>query len=77
MPISVRLKSDLERRLVQASRRQRRSRSALIHEALDVFLKPRRPRLGDSIRAALAEAPGGFAIEREQPVAVDKRAWGR
>ena len=77
MPISVRLKSDLERRLGQASRRQRRSRSALIHEALAAFLKPQHPRLGDAIRAALAVAPGGFAIEREQAAAVDKRAWGR
>ena len=77
MPISVRLKPELEQLLDTASRRARRSRSALIHEALAAFLKPQRPQLGAAIRRALAEVPQGFGIEREQPKAADKRDWRR
>ena len=77
MPISVRLKPELESLLAQASRRRRKSRSALIHDALTVFLKPQRPRLGAAISRALAEAPDGFGIERAQPKGADKRNWGR
>ncbi|MEO7726767.1 MAG: hypothetical protein ABIS45_05895 [Burkholderiales bacterium] len=76
MPISVRLKPELESLLAQASRRSRKSRSALIHDALTIFLKPQRPRLGTAISRALAEAPDGFGIERMQPKAADKRNWG-
>ncbi|MGQ0653421.1 MAG: CopG family ribbon-helix-helix protein [Betaproteobacteria bacterium] len=77
MPISVRLKPEVERLLDEAARRQRKSRSAVIHDALDAFLRPRRPRLGDAIRSALAEVPGGFGIERAQPAKSDTRAWKR
>ena len=77
MPISVRLKPELERLLDEASRRERKTRSAVIHDALAAFLKRRRPRLGDAIRRALAEAPDGFGIEREQPATTDRRAWKR
>ena len=77
MPISVRLKPELEHLLDKTSRRARRSRSALIHEALAAFLKPQRPKLGAAIRHALSEMPRGFGIEREQPKAADKRDWGR
>lgn len=77
MPMSVRLKPEIEDLLEKASRRDRRSRSALIHEALAAFLKPQRPKLGAAIRHALAEEPKGFGIEREQPQAVDKRNWRR
>ena len=77
MPISVRLKPELENLLAQASRSRRKSRSALIHDALTVFLKPQRPPLGAAISAALVEAPEGFGLERKQPKAADKRDWGR
>lgn len=77
MPISVRLKPDLERLLDEASRRERKTRSAVIHDALAAFLKRRRPGLGDAVRRVLAEVPGGLGIEREQPAATDKRAWKR
>lgn len=77
MPISVRLKPDVERLLEEAARRERKSRSAVIHDALDAFLRRRRPKLGDAIRRALAETPGGFGIERAQPSRADKRAWKR
>ncbi len=77
MPISVRLKPELERLLGLASRRERKSRSAIVHEALTERLQPLRPRLGDAIREVLADAPDGFALERKQPRAADKRAWGR
>jgi len=77
MPISVRLKPHLERLLDEAGRRKRKSRSALIHDALDDFFKRQRPKLGDAVRRALAEAPQGFGIEREQPAKADKRAWKR
>jgi predicted transcriptional regulator len=75
MPISVRLKPDLERLLEDASRRDRRSRSALIQDALTAFLKPQHPRLGTAIRDALARMPRGLGIEREQPPAAEKRDW--
>ena len=77
MPISVRLKPELEQLLDKTSRRERRSRSALIHDALTAFLKPQRPKLGETIRRALAAAPEGFAIERAQPKTGDKRDWKR
>ena len=77
MPISVRLKPEIEQLLDKASRRGRRSRSALIHDALAAFLKPQRPKLGAAIRNALGEVPEGFGIEREQPKSADKRDWER
>ena len=77
MPMSVRLKPDIERLLDQACRNARKKRSALIHEALAQYLKPRRPSLGEVIRQSLAESPEGFGIERGQPRAADKRRWGR
>lgn len=77
MPISVRLKPDLEALLDKASRRARKSRSAIIHDALATFLAPRRPRLGTAIRLALSELPRGAGIRRRQPAATDKREWGR
>ena len=77
MPMSVRLKPDIERLLDQACKHARKKRSALIHEALAEYLKPRRARLGDVIRQALAESPGGFGFERGQPRALDKRDWRR
>ena len=77
MPMSVRLKPDIERLLDQACRHTRKKRSVLIHEALAVYLRPRRARLGDLIRQALVESPGGLGIERDQPRRVDKRSWGR
>jgi predicted transcriptional regulator len=77
MPISVRLKPDLEQLLDKASRRNRKSRSAVIHDALTAFLKPQHPKLGAAIRHALSTTPRGFGIGREQPRAADKRVWKR
>ena len=77
MPLSVRLKPELEQLLAATARRERKSRSAIIHEALAARLRPVNPRLGDVIRGALANAPDGFALERKQPRKVDRRAWER
>ena len=77
MPLSVRLKPEVEQLLDKASRRDRKSRSTLVNEALSAFLKPQRPRLGAAIRQALAESPGGFGIVREQPAVADERDWKR
>ena len=75
MPVSVRLKPDVEQLLKQACKQKRKTRSALIHEALVAYLKSGKPRLGDVIREALAKSPQGFGLERRQPRATDKRAW--
>jgi hypothetical protein len=61
----------------RAARRERKGRSAIIHEALATRLRPVKPTLGDVIRDALAVAPDGFALERKQPRKVDRRAWRR
>ena len=75
MPLSVRLKPELEQLLAATARREHKSRSAIIHEALAVRLRPAKSRLGDVIRGALAGMSGGFALERKQPSKVDRRAW--
>lgn len=75
MPISVRLKPNLERLLNAACRRERKTRSALIHEALAAYLRPKQANLGDAIAKALAASPRGFGLERDQPVSADKRDW--
>ena len=77
MTMSVRLKPELGRLLAAVAKRERKSRSAIIHEALAARLQPRRSRLGDVIRSALADVPDGFALDRRQPKAPDRRAWGR
>ena len=77
MPLSVRLKPQLEQLLDAAARRERKSRSAIIHEALAARLRPVKPRLGEVIREALAGKSDGFALERKQPSKVDRRAWER
>ena len=77
MPLSVRLKPDLEQLLDAAARRERKSRSAIIHEALAARLQPVKPRLGGVIRQARAAMQDGFALERKQPRKADRRAWGR
>ena len=77
MPISVRLKPELQRLLDELSRRERKSRSAVIHELLSAQLTRRRPHLAHALRRALAEAPEGFGISRDQPAKSDKRAWKR
>jgi predicted transcriptional regulator len=73
----VRLKPDLEELLDATARRERKSRSAIIHEALAARLRPVKPRLGDVIRAVLATAPAGLRLERKQPSKTDRRAWKR
>ena len=77
MPTSIRLNPEIGRLLDQRAKRERKTRTALIHEALDAWLKPPRPNLGGVIRAALSDVPDGFAIEREQPTKVDPRDWQR
>ena len=77
MTLSVRLKPEIEQLLDKASRRGRKSRSALVNEALTAFLRPQQPRLGEAIRRTLSVKPGGLGIGREQPLAADKRDWKR
>ena len=74
MTLSVRLKPELARLLDRAVRRRRKSRSALVHEALKQYLSPPRPLLGDVIREVLADRPLGLGIERQQPSAPEPRA---
>jgi predicted transcriptional regulator len=75
--MSIRLKPDIEKLLDQRARRERKTRTDLIHEALAAWLKPEPQRPGAAIRAALVAEPGGFGIEREQPATEDRRDWGR
>ena len=77
MPLSVRLNPELEQLLDAAARRERKSRSAIIQEALAARLRPVKPRLGDVIQGALAGASDGFALERKQPRKADRRTWER
>ncbi len=73
MSVSVRLRPDISKVLERECKRQRKTRTALIHEALEAFLQPARPRLGDVIRDILADAPQGLGLERNQPPASDPR----
>ncbi len=77
MAVSVRLKPDISKALERECKRQRKTRTALIHEALVAFLQPARPRLGDVIRELLADSPQGLGLERNQPEVADQRDWGR
>ncbi len=77
MAVSVRLKPDISKALERECKRQRKTRTALIHEALVAFLQPVRPRLGDVIREVLADAPQGLGIERNQPKDIDARDWAK
>ena len=77
MAISVRLKPDISKALERECKRQHKTRTALIHEALAAFLQPARPRLGDVIRELLADSPQGLGLERNQPEVADQRNWGR
>jgi predicted transcriptional regulator len=75
MTISIRLKPELSKVLERECKRQRKTRSALIQEALAAYLKPAGRNLGDAFTEALATAPQGFGIERAQPASVDERHW--
>jgi len=75
MSISVRLKPELAKVLERECRRQRKTRTALIHEALIAFLQPPRPRLGDVFRDVLADMPEGLGIERGPQGVADRRDW--
>ena len=77
MAISVRLRPDIEKMLQRECKRQHKTRTALIHEALAAFLQPERPRLGDVIREVLADSPAGLGLRRDQPEAADTRDWAR
>ena len=76
MLISVRLKPELSKVLERECKRQRKTRTALIHEALTAFLQPQRPKLGDVLRDVMADTPQGWRLERNQPAASDAREWG-
>ena len=73
MPASIRLDHEIKRLLDQRAWRDKKTRTDLIHQALAAWLKPSRPRRGTVIGDALADAPDGFYIERNQPVPADLR----
>lgn len=75
MPISIRLERSLERRLNAACRRERKTRSALIRDALAAYLRPNQANLGEALAEALAASPRGFGLKRDQPAAADQRDW--
>lgn len=77
MSISVRLKPEIAKVLERECKRQRKTRTDLIHAALAAYLLPARPRLGDVIRDVLAQSPEGLGLERDQPGFADVRDWGR
>ena len=77
MSNSVRLKPELSKMLERECKRQRKTRTALIHEALTAYLQPQRPSLGDVLREVMADTPDGWGLERKQPATSDARAWGR
>ena len=77
MSISVRLKPELSKVLERECKRQRKTRSALIHEALTAFLQPQRPTLGEVLREVMADTPAGWGLERNPPATSDARDWGR
>jgi predicted transcriptional regulator len=77
MLVSLRLKPEVDRLLKQACKSERRTRTAVIHEALEAYLKRGEAPLGEVIRQALKQTPEGFGIERAQPRKPDRRAWGR
>lgn len=77
MPISVRFKPERERRLDAACRRERRTRSALVREAIAAYLTPNGRKLADVTSEALAASPGGFDLKRNRRFVGDKRNWKR
>ena len=77
MLVSLRLKPEVGRLLKQACKSDHKTRTAVIHEALEAYLKPGEVPLGEVIRRALKETPEGFGVERAQPRKADRRAWGR
>ena len=77
MLISVRLKPELSKVLERECKRQRKTRTVLIHEALTAFQQPQRPRLGDGQREVMADTPDGWGLERNQPATSDARNWGK
>ncbi len=72
MSISVRLKPDISKVLERECKRQRKTRTALIHEALAAYLQPPRARLGDVIREVLADSPQGLGLERQRLQVADR-----
>lgn len=77
MAISVRLKPELSDVLERECKRQRKTRTALIHEALTAYLQPQRPTLGDVLRDVMADTPDGWGLERDQSATSDTRDWGK
>ena len=75
MSISVRLKPEISKVLARVCKQQRKTRTAIIHEALAAYLAPRQRNLGDVLADALAESPQGFSIERNQPSKAEARDW--
>lgn len=77
MSVSVRLKPEISKMLERECKRQRKTRTALIHEALAAYLQPQRLPLGDVLREVMADTPDGWGLQRDQPVENDTRDWGR
>lgn len=77
MLVSLRIKPDVAPLLKQACKAGRKTRTAVIHEALEAYLKRSEAPLGDVIRQALKGTPGGFGLERRQPRRAERRKWGR
>ncbi len=77
MLIPVRLTPELSKVLERECKRQRKTRTVLIHEALTAFLQPQRPLLGDVLREVMADTPDGWGLERKQPATSDARDWGK
>ena len=77
MSISVRLKPAISKVLERECKRQRKTRTALIHEALAAYFQPERKRLGDVLRDVMADTPQGWGLERNQPRERVPREFGR
>lgn len=75
MSTSVRLKPDIAVLLANECKRQGKTRTDLIHEALAAYLPVRTLRLGDVIGQILAQTPGGWGLVRQQPHQVDEHDW--
>lgn len=77
MLVSLRIRPDVAPLLKQACRAGRKTRTAVIHEALEAYLKRGEVPLGEAIRQALRLAPRGLGVKRRQPRRAERRKWGR
>jgi len=75
MLVSLRIKPEVAPLLKQACRAGRKTRTAVIHEALEAYLRRGETPLGEAIRQALAVAPKGMGLRRRQPRRAERRRW--